>query len=103
VTVSGKMTARQVTDGLAAAIGKVEPSGHDNVCAFDDNPFGPDGKCAAGHTREESEAYEAHCAALAHDCPREAFLDDPITQAYGVGYEMVGLVRCPVCEAREAG
>jgi hypothetical protein len=38
-----------------------------------------------------------------HDCPREAFLDDPITQAYCVGSEMVHLVACPVCDAEEAG
>lgn len=36
-----------------------------------------------------------------HDCPKANFLDDPITEAYGVGYEMVGLISCPVCEARE--
>ncbi len=34
-----------------------------------------------------------------HDCPKEQFLEDPVTRAYGVGSEMVGLVRCPVCEA----
>jgi hypothetical protein len=37
-----------------------------------------------------------------HDCPRDQFLDDPITQAYGVGGEMLHLIRCPVCEARDA-
>jgi hypothetical protein len=37
-----------------------------------------------------------------HDCPRDAFLEDPITQAYGVGSEMLHLIRCPVCEARDA-
>lgn len=32
-----------------------------------------------------------------HDCPREEFLDDPITVAYGVGSEMLHLISCPVC------
>ena len=36
-----------------------------------------------------------------HDCPRQAFLDDPITQAYGVGGEMLHLITCAVCDARE--
>lgn len=38
-----------------------------------------------------------------HDCPREAFLDDPITVAYGVGSEMVGLIPCATCDERERG
>jgi hypothetical protein len=37
-----------------------------------------------------------------HDCPKQEFLDDPITRAYGVGAEMVALVSCPVCDAEEA-
>jgi hypothetical protein len=36
-----------------------------------------------------------------HDCPRDAFLADPITRYYGVGGEMLHLISCPVCEARE--
>lgn len=46
--------------------------------------------------------YAAYVASLAHDCPKDAFLDDPITQAYGVGSEMVSLIACPVCDAEEA-
>jgi hypothetical protein len=71
-----------------------------DVCAFDDSPFDQGGKCAAGHTREESDAYEAHCAEQAHDCPYEAFLEDPITVAYGA-QGMIGLVSCPVCDERQ--
>jgi hypothetical protein len=37
-----------------------------------------------------------------HDCPKQEFLDDPITRYYGVGAEMVALVSCPVCDAEEA-
>lgn len=33
-----------------------------------------------------------------HDCPYQEFLDDPITEYYGVGYEMLGLISCPVCD-----
>jgi len=36
-----------------------------------------------------------------HDCPKNQFLEDPITQAYGVGSEMVGLISCAVCDRRE--
>ena len=49
--------------------------------------------------------HHATCAAIAymepppHDCPIDAFLDDPITVAYGVGSEMVHLIRCDVCDA----
>lgn len=70
-----------------------------DVCALDDSRFDATGRCEAGHTRRESDAYEAHYAALAHDCPKQEFLDDPITVAYGVGSEMVRLVPCPVCDA----
>ena len=38
-----------------------------------------------------------------HDCPKQEFLDDPITRAYGVGAEMVALVPCAVCDAEQAG
>lgn len=38
------------------------------------------------------------CADAEHDCPREAFLDDPITVAYGVGSEMLHLIACAVCD-----
>jgi hypothetical protein len=34
-----------------------------------------------------------------HDCPRDAFLEDPITVAYGVGSEMVHLIPCSICDA----
>ena len=54
--------------------------------------------CAA-----ERAAYEAHLASLDHDCPRQEFLDDPITVAYGVGAEMIRLVPCAICDAQEAG
>ena len=40
-----------------------------------------------------------------HECPVQQFLDDPITQAYGLGGDMDEwgrIIRCPVCEAREA-
>ncbi len=71
------------------------------VCSFDDSPFGPGDRCeAAGHTRAESDAYEAHYARFIHDCPREAFLDDEITRAYGAG-GMVSLIDCPVCDRLE--
>jgi hypothetical protein len=45
--------------------------------------------------------YEAWLGSRAHDCPREAFLDDPITVAYGVGSEMLHLIPCAVCDAEE--
>jgi hypothetical protein len=54
--------------------------------------------CAA-----ERAAYEAYLADTDHQCPREEFLNDPITVAYGVGAEMLHLVPCAVCDAREAG
>jgi hypothetical protein len=38
---------------------------------------------------------------LEHDCPKDKFLEDPITTYYGVGGEMVDLVPCPICDARE--
>ena len=75
----------------------------EDVCSLDDQPFGPGDRCPFGRSREESDAYEAHCARFAHDCPRERFLDDPITRAYGVGSEMVGRSVCPVCDRLEAG
>jgi hypothetical protein len=34
-----------------------------------------------------------------HDCPRQEFLEDPITEAYGVGGEMLHLIDCAVCDA----
>lgn len=37
-----------------------------------------------------------------HDCPKQEFLDDPITRYYGVGSEMIALVPCAVCDAEEA-
>jgi hypothetical protein len=37
-----------------------------------------------------------------HECPKQQFLDDPITRAYGVGGEMVSSIACAVCDAREA-
>lgn len=40
--------------------------------------------------------------AESHDCPKEAFLQDPITEHYGVGAEMLHLITCKHCEAEEA-
>ncbi|HEY6312884.1 MAG TPA: hypothetical protein VIY52_19070 [Streptosporangiaceae bacterium] len=37
----------------------------------------------------------------AHDCPYEAFLEDPITQAYGAS-GMISLVSCSVCDEYQA-
>jgi hypothetical protein len=54
---------------------------------------------------EMSAEEEAYYASLDHDCPREQFLEDPITQAYGLGGDMDEwnrVIRCPVCEARDA-
>lgn len=34
-----------------------------------------------------------------HECPKQAFLDDPITQAYGVGGELVDRIACATCDA----
>jgi hypothetical protein len=64
---------------------------------------GPDGcdpgcqVCAA-----ERAAYEAHLASLDHDCPREVFVNDAITEHYGVA-GMVSMIPCAVCDAQEAG
>ena len=36
-----------------------------------------------------------------HDCPIQVFLDDPITQAYGLGGDMDEwgkIIRCEICE-----
>ena len=59
-------------------------------CGHGGGPCGPE--CACG-------CYECWHAARSHECPRDAFLADPITMAYGVGAEMVGLINCPVCDA----
>jgi hypothetical protein len=37
--------------------------------------------------------------AFTHECPREQFLDDPITRSSGVGAEMVNLISCRICDA----
>ena len=64
---------------------------------------GPDGcnpaceVCAA-----EAAAYAKWAESRSHDCPRDRFLEDPITTSYGVGSEMVHLIPCPVCDAEEA-
>jgi hypothetical protein len=52
---------------------------------------------------EDPGRYDDGVADPGHDCPKQAFLDDPITEAYGVGSEMVGLIPCPVCDAEQAG
>lgn len=36
-----------------------------------------------------------------HDCPKQNFLDDPITQESGMGYEMLSMISCPVCDEQE--
>jgi len=33
-----------------------------------------------------------------HDCPIQSFLDDPITQHYGVGGEFLSSIHCYWCE-----
>jgi hypothetical protein len=76
--------------------------GYADPCPSACSVCGPDGcdpacqVCAA-----ENAAYEAHLAATDHDCPREVFVNDPITRAYGES-GMAGLVPCAVCDA-EAG
>ena len=52
---------------------------------------------------DSDHGYDEQRALDEHDCPRDAFLDDPITRHYGVGSEMVHLIDCPVCDARERG
>jgi hypothetical protein len=49
--------------------------------------------CAA-----ETAAYAAWLAETDHDCPRDQFLQDPITVASGMGSEMVHLIQCRVCD-----
>jgi hypothetical protein len=72
------------------------------------NQYDPAECAAQGHAPSDhidpADVRQAHtcvqgpfCAVAMHDCPREAFLDDPITVAYGVGAEMVHLVSCAVC------
>lgn len=36
-------------------------------------------------------------------CKKEAFLDDPMTQAYGVGFEMLSMIDCdcPLCTGQD--
>lgn len=59
-----------------------------------DDHYGPDDDCPYA-----SQHGTGMCPACGwHDCPKAAFLDDPITVAYGVGSEMVGLIACPVCD-----
>jgi hypothetical protein len=36
---------------------------------------------------------------LTHDCPRDAFLGDPITRSYGCGPELLPLIACEVCDS----
>jgi hypothetical protein len=43
------------------------------------------------------------CPIEGHICPKEAFLDDPITIAYGMGSEMVGSVHCEICDSDGPG
>ncbi|HEX4399669.1 MAG TPA: hypothetical protein VH136_18665 [Trebonia sp.] len=65
------------------------------------------GHAAAGHIGAVAEALmlirDEERYGPSHDCPKEAFLADPITSAYGVGSEMVGSIRCAVCDAEEEG
>jgi hypothetical protein len=45
--------------------------------------------------------YECWVRRTEHDCPKQAFLEDPITEHYGVGGEFVGSIPCAVCDAEQ--
>ena len=77
-----------------------EPSPCPSPCSAC-GPDGCDPECSV--CEAENAAYDAHLASLDHDCPRQQFLDDPITRANGVGAEMVAGIRCAVCDELEAG
>jgi hypothetical protein len=62
--------------------------------------MGQDQSTAEASADASLAAQEAYYASLAHDCPREDFLEDPITVAYGVS-GMVSMVACATCEAME--
>lgn len=72
----------------------------ETICRMTDatimGPHGP----AIGLTITTSAAAHEY-PAPDHDCPKERFLSNPITQHYGVGGEMVHLVPCPTCDARK--
>jgi hypothetical protein len=36
-----------------------------------------------------------------HDCPIQHFLDDPITQYFGIASEFMGKIHCNICEHPE--
>jgi hypothetical protein len=59
------------------------------------------GTCHFYHPGRGGTCGHDSCTAIAmdHACPRDAFLEDPITVAYGVGSEMVCLIDCPTCDA----
>ncbi len=57
-----------------------------------------------GETAYRIEPVTGDYGAPQHACPITAFLDDPITKAYGLGGdwdEWSRIVRCPVCEEWE--
>lgn len=56
-----------------------------------------------GSTGHRCEDGTVRCDRCGHECPKDQFLNDPITVAYGVGGEMVHLIDCAVCDAEEAG
>lgn len=45
-------------------------------------------------TRYKREGFYRQMDGSFKRCRREKFLNDPITEHYGVGAEMVGLIRC---------
>ena len=70
-------------------------------CGCESAPDGPTVGEPGGYGPEDDAKYAAYLAERNHDCPREAFLDDPMTVASGMGSEMVGLIACPVCDAED--
>jgi hypothetical protein len=62
---------------------------------------GNDGWCRAdcAYCAEMEADYDAWVASMEHDCPKQAFMDDPVTREYGVGGEFAGNIACSVCDA----
>jgi hypothetical protein len=63
---------------------------------------GDDGWCRTdcAYCAEMEQSYSEWVATNAHDCPKQAFMDDPITSHYGVGGDFVGNIACSVCDAQ---
>jgi hypothetical protein len=58
--------------------------------------------CPCGNPEEHSGcSYDQYMDSLNHDCPKERFLEDPITVAYGVGGEFVSTIKCAICDDEE--